>query len=369
MTDSPHQDHGPDETHGPGALPGVPAPLPPAPPVQGEQPARPTIGTAGRIASVLLSPGKVFEDVRRNWRDWWVPIVVCMVIAVIFTSMYASRYDMPTVLKEQLQNSSAMKMVAGLAGPAARDKAVAQALVEVSVPSWQIALGLASQVVVGTVLTVWFFTFLYSLIAAAMGWLSGSKLKSLWISLVIVVCSMLVVIVGSSVSQFMRAAAAKSAGLPAGETVPPSAGITFTLAAISFLCAIVIGWGLSRVARDAGLGRILAAVSYSLVPLALGATVGIIIVLVKAPDATPMDEIVPANLTSLLGLKSDGAGSAMLASLATSLGLFTIWSYIVAIVGLSKGLKKSIGAAAGVVLTPWLIVVIAKAIFAAAFAG
>jgi hypothetical protein len=121
-------------------------------------------------------------------------------------------------------------------------------------------------------------------------------------------------------------------------------------------------WATSRLLRDPSLGSILGAVSYGMMPVAIGAIVGVVIVMVRTPDATSFEEIVPANLTLLLNLK---ASNAIVASLGSAIGVFSLWSIALTIIGLAKGLGRSTGQAAAIVLVPWGAWVVLKTAFAA----
>ena len=52
-------------------------------------------------------------------------------------------------------------------------------------------------------------------------------------------------------------------------------------------------------------------------------------------------------------------------ALASALDIFTLWVMILATIGLAKVLKRSTGAAAAVVFTPWILWVLGKTLFAA----
>jgi hypothetical protein len=330
----------------------------------GSSPAR--MSPISRFVNVFFSPGAVFEDVCRSSAGWWLPIVLCTAAVGIFGSLYASRYDLSVVMQEQLKESAAMKLVSGLQGPQARDKAIEMATKQFQqTPRWQIQAGQWVNPFVILTLAVWFFVFLYSLLALAMGWLGGARTSKLWVNLGIVVAAGAVFLGISIGLQISRGIAARSAGASPGDLPPAPAwsGVVTIVAAVA--ATLVILWSLSRLAQEPVFGRILGVVSYSLAPGVLAALVGIVIVLVRTPDATPMEQIVPSNLTALLNLKEVNAG---LASIGTSLGLFTIWSIVLTSVGLGKALGKSAGAASGLVLVPWGAWVLVKAVFAALFA-
>src|SRR5262245_32329748 len=193
---------------GPGAMPA-------------DAPLAPRMGALSRFFNVFFSPGPVFEDIRRNWAGWWVPVVICMLVTTLFILAYTSKYDMPTVMAEQLKESSAMKMVGGLAGPEARDKAIAAAVTEVTGPGWRIGLGFVANILMGIPLLAWFFTFLYGLIAMAMGWLEGARASKLWINFGLVMGVFVCTIVGSIVIKTVRTMGGEH---KPGEVPPPTTG-------------------------------------------------------------------------------------------------------------------------------------------------
>jgi len=84
---------------------------------QGGPPAIPgeaaTMGPLARFVNVLFSPGKVFEDVKRNPAGWWTPILIVAVAASAMSFAYISRYDVPEVTKVMLRDSVGMKITKG----------------------------------------------------------------------------------------------------------------------------------------------------------------------------------------------------------------------------------------------------------------
>lgn len=64
---------------------------PPAPTVADEMSAPPQMSPIARLGNIFFSPGEVFEDVRRSPRDWWLPIVVLLVIGTAVSFVSQSR--------------------------------------------------------------------------------------------------------------------------------------------------------------------------------------------------------------------------------------------------------------------------------------
>ena len=319
-----------------------------------------------RFLNVFFSPGAVFADIRRDPRGWWVPLAAAAVLFAVFGTIYVSRYDMGVVIKEQLKDHWSMKMVAGLQGPEARDKALAIAVAKVAAtPVWQLACSQWINFVTGFTLAAWFFTFLYGLIALVMGWIPEARSSKLWISLGVVVGTGVIFLVIGGALQVAQGMAAKRAGggdPAAAAAVPPSTWIVATGIVLALATCSVILWSLFRLASDISFGRILGAVSYGLAPAALSAIVGVVVVFLRTPDATPFEDLVPSNLSLILNLKESGAA---IAALGSAIGFFSIWSIVLTIVGLARTLGRSSGEAAAAVLTPSILWILFKTVFAA----
>jgi hypothetical protein len=84
-----------------------------------------------------------------------------------------------------------------------------------------------------------------------------------------------------------------------------------------------------------------------------------------------MDAIDPKEMGDLLksnpGFLVDAKSSPALHSLLQSLDVFSLWTIVLLVVGLSAAAKISRGRTAGLVLTLWVLYVLGKAGFAAAF--
>jgi hypothetical protein len=64
-----------------------------APTVKDELAAPPQMGPMARLGNVFFSPGEVFEDVRRSPRDWWLPVVVLLVVSTAVGYFMQYRLD------------------------------------------------------------------------------------------------------------------------------------------------------------------------------------------------------------------------------------------------------------------------------------
>ena len=340
-----------------------PGPDPFAQPAQPAGPAR--MSAVSRFFNVFFSPSAVFEDVRRDPRGWLVPILASAAAVAVFTLLYFTRYDIVTVYTEYMRDNWGIKLAGMIGGPDAQAKALEAAMQGIkATPMWQFQASAIVNVLVGFVLIVWFFTFLYGLIAVLMGWLPPDiKASRLFINLGIVAAIAVVFIAITAGLKIASAVAAKGSGDAAAAGASPdwvaAVTIVVTFAALGFVV-----WSMMRLAKEPSFGRIMGAVSYGLAPTALFGLLGILILALRTPDATWIEDIVPADLTHLLNLKNV---SGVLASLGTSLGFFNIWSLVLTIIGLSKALGRRTGEAAVAVLVPWGAWVLLKLVFAAIF--
>ena len=135
-----------------------------------------------RYLNVFMSPGAVFEDIRRDWRGWWMPILIGAALTTVMAVIYVNRYAefQGEIAAAQVRDSPFLK----LAPVEAQDKIVQTTRKNAEVvPAWQLMAQQAIWIPFGTTLVVWFFTFLYGLIALAMGWLGetrASRRSSTW---------------------------------------------------------------------------------------------------------------------------------------------------------------------------------------------
>jgi hypothetical protein len=318
------------------------------------------MGPIARFLNVFFSPGAVFEDIRRDPRGFMVPIVLCSIAVAAFVGLYFARYDLATVYREYLKESFGIKLAGLFGGAEVRDKALDQAILKITgTPMWQFELSAILNPLAGFVVTLWFFTFIYGLFAHVVGWLpGGTKGKPLFVNAGIVLGIGVVFAVIQAGLQIAVAVAAKAGG--AGASSPAWVAIAQTILTLVALGAT--WWAMNRLAREPAYGRVIGAVSYGLAPSALAGLVGVIIVLVRTPDATWIEDVVPANLSLLFNLKET---SPVLASLGASLGLFTLWSLALTVIGLAKVLGRSMSQSAVLVLAPWGIWVLVKLVFAA----
>jgi hypothetical protein len=52
------------------------------------------MGPLARLGNIFFAPGEVFEDVRRSPRDWWLPLVVLLVVTTAIQFVIQNRFDL-----------------------------------------------------------------------------------------------------------------------------------------------------------------------------------------------------------------------------------------------------------------------------------
>jgi hypothetical protein len=67
---------------------------PAAPKTSDELNAPPEMGPLARLGNVFFSPGEVFDDVRRSPRDWWLPILVLLLVSTAVGYFLQFRLDL-----------------------------------------------------------------------------------------------------------------------------------------------------------------------------------------------------------------------------------------------------------------------------------
>jgi hypothetical protein len=137
-----------------------------------------------------------------------------------------------------------------------------------------------------------------------------------------------------------------------------------------FIAAVVVGAVLMLAfnliyGTKIGFVPSLAIVSYSWVPGIIGALLGILIIFLKDPSTVDLDHLVASNAGAFLG---DESPKWML-TLFTAFDLFAFWNMILMAFGFSAAdpKKLSFGRALGTIVGVWLIYVIVKVGFIAAF--
>lgn len=114
-----------------------------------------------------------------------------------------------------------------------------------------------------------------------------------------------------------------------------------------------------------GFSASLGIVSHSWMPYIISGILGIIVLYIKDPSTVDLEHLVASNPGALL---ADGSPK-WLVSLLTSLDIFTLWALVLQGVGFSatNPKKLSFGKAFGTILVVWIIFVLVKVGFAAAF--
>ena len=153
---------------------------------------------------------------------------------------------------------------------------------------------------------------------------------------------------------------AKFAGVVGYVGVVVGTAVAELVAAALLLAAFNIISG-SRI----GFSQSLGIVAHSWMPYVIAGLLGVLILFIKDPSTIDMQNLVASNPGALL---PDGSAK-WLVSLLTSLDLFTFWVLILQGIGYSATNPKKIsfGKALGAVVVIWLLFVVVKVGFAAAF--
>ena len=328
----------------------------PVAPAIAPEPAR--MSPLSRYLNVFFSPGAVFDDIRRDPRGWWVPIAIGVLLTAIFAAIYFQRFAsmQGEIEAAQIRNNAAMK---AFLPPEKIDQSVQQTIkLAEGVPTRQRQVQRIALLPAGSLFFIWLLTAFFTLVGLAMGWIKELRGWQFMAHIGVGIVGFCLTGMSEAVPRIRGSiAAAKQDFSP----TPP--GIVAVGAALSLLGAVLLAWVLIRSTREKSLAPLVGALPYALVPLGVASLAGIIISLIKAPDATSMEELVPSNLGALTGLKEGALGS-----LAGSLDLFVIWMMILMTFALSRAFGKRPGTVAPAVFAPWAIWVLGKAGLAAIFA-
>jgi hypothetical protein len=137
-----------------------------------------------------------------------------------------------------------------------------------------------------------------------------------------------------------------------------------------FVVALILAgvfWLIFNMAVGAKIGfrTSLAVVSYGLVPGIVGSLIGILILLLKDPSTVDLQHLIASNAGAFLSSDS----SKWLVALLSSVDLFVFWEMILLAFGYSAAAPKkvSFGGALVWIFVLWLLVVMIRVGFAAAF--
>ncbi len=174
----------------------------------------------------------------------------------------------------------------------------------------------------------------------------------------------------ASNSQFQELPAAQQESrIEIGLKYAPIVGYVEVIAG-PFLAALIfagIFWLIFNMATGAKIGfkLSLAVVSYGLVPAILASLVGILILFLKDPSTIDLQHLIASNARAFLSNDS----SKWLVALLSSVDLFLFWEMILLAMGFSAAAPKKIsfGGALGWIVGLWVLVVLIRVGFAAAF--
>ena len=126
---------------------------------------------------------------------------------------------------------------------------------------------------------------------------------------------------------------------------------------LAFLANVVMGAGI-------GFKNVLAAVTYGTLPNLVKSILAILVMFLKPPDEFDLQNPLMVNAAAFI--PSDAA--VWMKTLGASLDLFTFWCIFLIAIGLASASKRlSTGKAFGMILFPWLLIVILQVGAAAAF--
>lgn len=311
----------------------------------------PRMSPFARYVNVLFSPGPVFEDIRRNPTGWWLPIVVGSILFALMASIHVAKYDQAAIAEDQVKSNAFLK----LAPPAVQEKAVEDAVNRArNTPAWHQQLQFLAWTPFGYTVSILFFTFLYGIMALMMGWLPDLRASTLFINLGIFIGIGVLVGIITAVAYGIGARDA---------THPPPSWTAVATSGLALVATAALWFFVSRSHRkNPTYGRLFTAITYGTAPGAVAFLVGLLIIVLRVPDATPVGEIIPSSLGALMDPKTSAK---WLVSLGSSLDLFSLWSMALTIIGLSKVMSRKTGEAAAIVLIPWAAWVLCKTAFAA----
>jgi len=141
-----------------------------------------------RVANTFTEPSKTFEDIKRGNRSWWLPLIIMALVSYIFFAAIYTRIGMQQVMDNQIrmdpgtaarmekvtaeQREMSMKISlyategAFIASPVT----VIMVAAVVSLVLWgTINFGFGGKATFGSVMTVWFYASLPSVIKSLLG--------------------------------------------------------------------------------------------------------------------------------------------------------------------------------------------------------
>jgi hypothetical protein len=141
--------------------------------------------------------------------------------------------------------------------------------------------------------------------------------------------------------------------------------VLFTFLGAVVVAAVLLGVFNLTAGSKIGFSTSLGIVAYSWMPYLVGGLLGLLILFIKDPSTIDIEHLVASNPGAFL---SDSSPKWMI-SLLTSLDIFTLWVLILQAIGFSatNPKKLSFGKAFGTIFAVWIIYVLVKVGFAAAF--
>lgn len=298
-----------------------------------------------RAFAVLFAPGAVMEDVVRR-PGWLAPFLMALLAAVAFQWIYISRADMAGATIAQMERNPLFQLGMSFAGDEVREKVLQETRKEIEgTPTLAFQLSAVANTLIALVLMLQVFTLIVALLAYLAGH-SAVPLGKGFLNLGISVGFLLAMIACSIVVKF---------ALKDSKTQQAVAGLV--------LVAVVMVpylWFLIRLGRDAAYGPLLGVVGHAMMAFVPGNLLSLAIAFPRTGIITPLQDLAPTNLRSLL-LGEEAQGP--LASLLSSADLFWIWFWVLVIIGLRRATGFPAGKAASVALAPWVVWIVLKVLF------
>jgi hypothetical protein len=299
-----------------------------------------------RLVGVISSPKETFEEIVRS--PGWVPPFLCyLVIFLTAMGIWSMKADYITIMTDQTENSSVMKLIP----EAQRDEAVKNALMEFRTLT-PVQITAESLLRTGGFLLPFFhgMALFYATLFVFLGALKDLKLGRAWMNFFL--CLLMLVgylcIYGFASYAFREA--------------PESRILISGAAAVAMTAAWM--WMLSRaVTADAELKRVVSVCVYSMAVNMIWAIVfGAISLGTAAPIQVYLDKMVKSNVGAYVS-----TGVPAIQALLESLDIFTVGWLVILTIGFRALTKMSVWMSASITFLPWVVVVLIKIAWAAVF--
>jgi len=131
-----------------------------------------------RVTNTFTAPSKIFEDIKRGNRSWWLPLILVSLVGYLFFAVVATRIGIHQTVENQTHLSAKAEEGMANATPEQREKALAfgspfprccsspiRPSLSVGIPfcrwsDWHDQLWLRSRAKYGSILAVWLYSLL-----------------------------------------------------------------------------------------------------------------------------------------------------------------------------------------------------------------